>query len=132
SPTQTFSGLEPEDNGDYAAVQVQPPPGTPEPPAQKAFEDVINKGGKATTPISGKPATIDRVVPVRAAPAANQGGDTPRPAKAAAPKKEPARIWAPKHSTLATPTTPPVSLADLRSVLGRAGLGDLADQYDFE
>lgn len=131
SPSETFDGLIPEGNGNYAAAQVQPPPGASVPPGQKAFSDVINDGGKATTSIGGKPVTVDRVVPVTADPAANSGGDTPRPAAAPArsTQRQPPK-WVSQEPV--TQNHPPVSLDSLRSVLADKGLGDLADQYDFE
>lgn len=129
-PTQTFDGLIPEANGDYAAEELQPPAGQTAPPAQKAFGDVINKGGKATTSIGGRPATVDRVVPVTAEPDAEAGGDTPRPTQAA-PKTGAPKTGAPK-TTAPTTAAPAVSIDALKSLLNQNGLGADADQFDLE
>ncbi|ACU71256.1 Hedgehog/intein hint domain protein [Catenulispora acidiphila DSM 44928] len=129
-PSETFDGLIPEANGDYAAEEIQPPAGESVPPAQKAFDNVVNKGGKASTRIGGRPATIDKIVPEAAAPAENQGGDTPRPAKAAAP---PARSsWVPAVNQPNPANGPPVSIDALKSLLDQQGLGSDADQFDLE
>lgn len=137
NPSQGYDGLVPEANGNYAAVQVQPPPGKTQSPAQKQFNDVINNGGKATTSIDGKPATVDKIEPVTAQPDANQGGDTPRPkakakAKPKAPPK-PTRIgsW-PGINQQYPAAGPPVSIDALGSLLNERGAGDLAGEYDLE
>ena len=129
-PSETFDGLIPEANGNYAAEEIQPPAGESVPPAQKAFDDVVNKGGKASTRVGGRPAAIDKIVPEAAAPAENQGGDTPRPAKAAAP---PARSsWVPDVTEPEAEGAPTVSIDGLHDLLDQHGFGRLADEYDLE
>ncbi|GAA1995739.1 polymorphic toxin-type HINT domain-containing protein [Catenulispora subtropica] len=130
NPRQGFNGLIPEANGDYAAAQVQPPPGASLTPGQKAFADAVNNGGKATARVGGGKVTIDHVVPVAQAPAADQGGDIPRPTRAAPPKASTPN-WLPP-SAPATANAPPVSISDLPSLLDQHGFGDQAKDFDLE
>ncbi|MEY9927757.1 putative nucleic acid-binding Zn-ribbon protein [Catenulispora sp. GP43] len=129
-PSETFDGLIPEANGDYAAEEAEPPAGQSAPPSRKAFADAVNNGGKATTSIGGRPATIDRVVPVTSEPAADEGGDTPRPAPAAA--KPAAPSWVPPVNRANPGNGPPVSIDALQSMLDSDGLGSEAGQFDLE
>jgi hypothetical protein len=131
NPAQTVAGLIPEANGNYAAMQPPLAAGTTAPPAQKAFSDVINNGGKATVYINGKPVTIDHVVPVTAAPAVNQGGDTARPAKAA-PLRTALPNWLPRVNLPTAGSGPAISINVLRDLLNQKGLGKLANQFDLE
>jgi len=134
NPSQTYDGLAPEGNGDYEAFEEEPPAGTTESPSQKAFDDAINNGGKATTTVGGKPATVDRIVeePAPAESQANQGGDSPRPAQTAPPQPRGLPTWVPRPSGATSGDGPPVSIDALRSMLDGQGLGAEADQYDFE
>ena len=119
NPTTTYDGLVPEADGDYAVTEPEPPAGKELPPGQKAFDDAIGKGGKATAEIGGEKVTIDRIDPVTKAPPEDVGGDTPRPA--------------PGNGTPnATAQGPAVSLSQLQSNLDNQGLSDEASQFDLE
>jgi hypothetical protein len=119
NPTTTYDGLIPEANGDYAVTETQPPAGEEPPPGQKAFDDAINKGGKATAEVGGQKITIDHVDPVTEAPPEDVGGDTPRPAPDRGAPKAPAQ-------------GPTVSLSQLQAKLDSQGAGDAASKFDLE
>ncbi|WP_194891149.1 polymorphic toxin-type HINT domain-containing protein [Catenulispora pinisilvae] len=118
-PTTTYDGLIPEADGDYAVTEPEPPAGEEPPPGQKAFDDAIDKGGKATAEVGGEKLTVDHVDPVTEAPPQDVGGDTPRPA--------------PQSGTPnAVAEGPAVSLSQLQSNLDDQGLSDEASQFDLE
>ncbi|WP_194923583.1 Hint domain-containing protein [Catenulispora pinisilvae] len=119
-PTTTYEGLIPEADGDYALAETEPPAGESLPPGQKAFDDAIGKGGKATADLDGDQITIDRVDPVKEAPSEDVGGDTPRPAPRAAGAPE------------AEGPGPAVSLSRLQSLLDDEGLSGDASEFDLE
>ena len=54
-------------------TEPEPPSGEELPPGQKAFDDAIAKGGKATARVGNGKVTIDRVQPVE------NGSATSRP-----------------------------------------------------
>ncbi|WP_212238170.1 polymorphic toxin-type HINT domain-containing protein [Catenulispora pinistramenti] len=119
-PTTTYEGLVPEADGDYAVTETEPPAGQSLPPGQKAFDDAIENGGKATAEVGGKQVTIDHVDPVQEAPSRDVGGDTARPAPRAAGSPEPEGPG------------PAVSLNQLQSDMDELGLGDEASKFDLE
>lgn len=118
NPRTAFNGLIPEPNGNYAAAQVQPPPGAAIPAGQKAFADAVNNGGKASAIVGGAKITIDKVVAVQARPAPGAGGDTPRPP--------------PGSTTGGVRAGPAVSIGQVQEELAAQGIADLASRYDLE
>lgn len=104
SPSATFQGVVREPSGNYKAIEVVSP-GSGFTPGQAAFDNAINQGARATTTVSGRPATIDAtdtVVEPGPSPApapAPSGGGTPAPATSQDDKNKDCRDEKPGGAT---------------------------------
>ncbi|MFI2367700.1 polymorphic toxin-type HINT domain-containing protein [Streptomyces sp. NPDC018833] len=61
--SNTYDGLVPKPNGNYAALRIRTP-GASYDPGRKAFDKAIAQGGQATATVDGERVVIDEVRPV--------------------------------------------------------------------